>query len=137
MLRKVADDILSDDDADKVFQIIDHGDEILMSGAFQQFIHGDGDTDRGIGVLTEDIPDPQLLHVFHGVYSDGLRSGLQKMPEKVSFADSSDVFAASGDYGDGGVAIPAHFFKSLPEGIVIIQISNFVFGEKEIGDIHG
>ena len=85
-------------------------------------------------VLLQDIPDLQLLQVFHR-----LRSGrwlTEHPPEKIPLADCADILAGPSDDGDGGISVVAHLFQSLAEGVVVVQIGNAAFGEQKVSDIH-
>ena len=77
-----------------------------------------------------------MLQVFHGTDLTFLRYFVEKLPEEISFADGACIPAVPGDDWDGGVAVVTHFFQTLTECIVIIEVGNTAFGEQKISNVH-
>lgn len=135
-LRKIADDVLAGDDAGEVAQIVYHGDEVLVHGALQKRLHADSDADGRIVVAPEDVPDPQLFHVLHGIGRQVFTVLGEQAPEKVPLTDRADVCSLPADDRDGGVAVVPHLFQSLAEGAVVIEICDRVLREQKISYVH-
>ena len=117
---KITNDVLAGHDADECPQIVHHRDKVLVHGTLEKIIHGNGDTYRGVCILPEEVLDVELLRILHGADGSVGGVGVQQPPEKVSLADRTDVLAAAGDHGNGGVTVSVHFFKTLADGVIVI-----------------
>ena len=134
--RKIADDVLSRDDADKTAAVVHHGDKILVHGAGEKFFHADGDADGEVLGFPENVPYLELLQILHGAGPLALSLVSDEPPEEIPLADGADVLSVPADDGDGGVAMVPHLFQSLPERVVVIEVRDAFFGKQEISDIH-
>lgn len=116
--RKITNDVFSSDDADKIAEIVHYGNEVLIHGAVQKFIHGNRDADRRIMGAAKNVTDPKLLQLFHGAWIFCFFT--KDAPQKVALADSAYVLACAGDDGNRCVTMVPHFFQSLTKRAVII-----------------
>lgn len=120
--REIAHDILSGDQADEAAPVVRHGHKVLVQrladqvfdvgvGADGQIVHppgdlGDGDIFRLLKI--------QVVLLFQG-------------PQQVALGERAHIIPFSVENGDGGIAVKFHFFQSLTNGKIVVNIRHLAF----------
>ena len=131
---QTTNDVLPGDDADKAVQIVDHRDEIVAGDVLQKLVER-GRNPHG-GILPKDIPDVEPLQLLHGAGTGRTLVG-KEPPEEVSLADGAHILSLAVDDGDGAAAMVPELLQPLAHRVVVVKESDFVLGNKQIGNVHG
>ncbi|MPM46707.1 hypothetical protein SDC9_93413 [bioreactor metagenome] len=99
-------------------------------------VDGGGDGDGCISIVPEKVLHKQLFRRLFGKNSVLRVLRVQQPPEEIALADGADIGSVPCDDGNGGVAMPPHFFQTLTKREIVIQIGHAVFWRQEISDVH-
>lgn len=119
----MTDDVLTGDDADEHAVVVRHRDEVLVERAFEQHVHADVDPNRRVEIWAENVTDMMLFLCL-----DGVVALVEDEIEEVALADGADIRAVVRDHRDRGVAVSAHFFDPLAQGVGFVEILNGILG---------